>query len=306
LWIGLWALVPLLSPLVFATAIRLSGAPLPATKFLDLVATQGGLAFATAVLLVATGVLSRRAIELRPIFDQLGGAADGRERFAPVGSIAGPLVRAAAVAALVSAGGLMAYGPVPPLAALPLLFVYLVPIMTYIWTYLVILLELDRLGRRPLALESFPEDPSLGLEEPASLASSGLAVLLIAVAPVLIVASDEPLTLGISLVVVAISVGGFVLSMWRLHGQMTAARRRFMRVAREIYAEVYGPLRQNPSAEMLDTRASALRAAEALDARARGLLTWPIDEGAMRFLGVVVTTVITSVIVRALFAAVGF
>jgi hypothetical protein len=200
----------------------------------------------------------------------------------------------------------MAYGPMPPLAALPLLVLYLVPITTYVWIYLVILLELDRLGRRPLSLESFPEDPSLGLDGPGSLASSGLVLLLVAVAPLLVVGSDEPLTLGISLAVVAISVGGFVLSVWRLHGQMGAARRRYVAVAQRIYKEAYEPVSKAPSAELLATHAAALRAAESLDARARSVLTWPIDKGARRFLGVVVTSVITSVIVRALFAAIGF
>lgn len=306
LWIGVWSLVPLISPLVFATAIRLSGEPLIGAQFADLAATQVGLAFATLVLLVGTGVLSRRAIQLRPTLDHLGGDRSVLAGFAAMGSIAGPLVLAAAVAALVSAGGLVAYGPIPPLAALPLLIVYLIPIMTYVWVYLVILLELDRLGRRSLALDSFPEDPSLGLSEPGSLGSTGLALLLIAVAPVLVVGSDEPLTLGVSLAVVAIAVGGFVISMWRLHRQMGAARQRYIVFAQDLYAEVFKPVRRHPTAEALEAHASALRAAEALDARARSVLTWPIDESATRFLGVVVTSVVTSVIVRALFATVGF
>lgn len=133
----------------------------------------------------------------------------------------------------------------------------------------------------------------------------GLAVLLVALAPVLVVGSDEPLTLGVSLAVVAVSIGGFVLSMWRLHRQMAAERRRAIAFARDLYARVYEPLRESPTPNTLETQASALGAAEALEARSRSVLTWPIDESATRLLGVVVTSVLTSVTGRALFAAVG-
>lgn len=205
-----------------------------------------------------------------------------------------------------SAGGLLSYGPLAPLVALGFVLVYLVPLMTYVWVYLVILVGLDRLGRGDLALDTFPQDRALGLDGVGSLASTGLGVLLIAVAPVLVAGSDEPITLGISLAVVAISVGVFVLSMLRLHRQMDAARERAIHVARRLYAEAYEPLRSAPSAAALEKQSNVISAAEALDTRAHSVLTWPIDEGALRFVAVIVTSVVTSVIVRALFAAVGF
>jgi hypothetical protein len=58
LWIARWSAVPLLSPVVFATAIRLTGASLPMAELVDLLATQVGLSFATLVLLVGTGVFT--------------------------------------------------------------------------------------------------------------------------------------------------------------------------------------------------------------------------------------------------------
>lgn len=305
LWIAIWSCVPLVSPLVFASAARISGEPLLTAEFVDRVATQVGLAFATFVLLVGTRIVARRAADVEPTLARLDPDRAG-VRFGRLSSISAPLVLAAVVAVVVSVGGFASYGPVPPLAALPLLFAYLVPIMTFVWVDVVILLELDGLGRRPLALVTFPEDPSLGLEDVGSLASTGLGLLLIAVAPILVVGSDEPVTLGISLAVVAVVVGGFVLSMYRLHRQLAAARRTYRAFARRLYAEAYEPLRASPTAETLEARAAALRAAEALDARARGVLTWPLDEGAVRFVAVVISSVVTSVIVRALFAALGF
>jgi hypothetical protein len=158
--------------------------------------------------------------------------------FRAVGSIPGPLALTVLVAAVTSAGGWATYGPVPPLAALPLALLYMLPILTYVWVYLVILFELDRLGRRPLAVEGFPHDRSLGLATLGSLASTGLGILLVAAAPVLIAGSDEPVTLGISLTILAISLGSFVLSIWRLHRQMVVAKTRYVAVARRLYAEV--------------------------------------------------------------------
>jgi hypothetical protein len=40
--------------------------------------------------------------------------------------------------------------------------------------------------------------------------------------------------------------------------------------------------------------------------RARNLLTWPIEQSTLRFMAVVVTGVVTSLVVRGLFAAFGF
>jgi hypothetical protein len=58
--------------------------------------------------------------------------------------------------------------------------------------------------------------------------------------------------------------------------------------------------------ERLEAQASALRAAQSLDERANNLLTWPIDEGTLKFIAVVITGVVTSLVVRGLFAALGF
>lgn len=301
-----WSLVPMLSPVVFGSAIRLSGANLDARGFMDLAATQAGLAFATLVLIIGTSVLWRRAgVVTAEIASVLPDGAP-RPGFAAIASVAAPVGLAAVVATIVSVGGWATYGPLPPLAALPLLVVYLVPIMTYVWVYLVCLLELDRIGRRPLALETYPQDRGLGLQELGGLASTGLGLLLVAVAPVLVAGSDEPLTFAISMAVVGAASLAFVLSMWRLHRQMAAAKERHLAVARRLYASAYEPVRAQPTLATLETQAAALRAAQSLDERASSLLTWPVDEGALRFVAVIVTSVLTSVIVRALFAAVGF
>jgi hypothetical protein len=306
LWISVWSLVALISPLVYGSAIRLSGQPLPLREVLELLTTQAVLAYVCFVLLAGGLHLAGKAREVRPTISSLVIEPGRAPSFAAIGSVAGPLLLTAIVAAVMIASGWARYGPIPPLASLPLLFIYLLPILTYVWIYLAILVDLDRLGRRPLALDRFPHDRTLGLKPVGALASTGLGLLLVASVPILVAGSDEPVTFAVSLAIVAVSVATFVLSMWRLHRQMTLARDRFLALASRLYADAYAPLRDDPTVRTLEARAGVLRVAQSLDERAESLLTWPVDEGTMRFLAVIVTSVLTSVIVRALFAAVGF
>jgi hypothetical protein len=300
-WIALWASVPLVSLLVYVTAIRLAGQSLGTHEFFDLLATQAVLAYACLVLVWGVGLLARQAAVVRR---ELAGQAPA-DLFQRVGGVSGPLALTAVAMALITANGWWRYGPVPPLAALPLVVIYTTPILTFVWVYVTVLLDIDRLGRQPLSLEGFPEDRTLGLEEVGSLASTGLGLLLLAAVPVLFAGADQPVTLGISMTIVALSVGMFLLSMWRIHRQMVKARDRFVAMTRQLYAGAYAPIRDQANLEMLEAQSATLRAAQSLDERAHNLMTWPIDEGTLRFIAVVITSVVTSLIVRGLFAAVG-
>lgn len=306
LWIVAWAAIALLSPAFFTTAIRLSGGVIAGDELVNLLATQAVLGYAALVFLWGAGVLHRRALVAQTEVMALVAVGAPTDVFLGVGSVRAPLMLTAAVVAISTANNWVSYGPLPALVGLPLIFAYLTPILAFVWVYLSILAGLDRLGRQTLVLDRFPQDRSLGLERLGSLASSGLGIVLLAGVPVMLATSDEPVSLAISLVIVSVTLGVFVLSMWRLHGQMAAAKARFVAVARRLYAEAYAPLRDQPTLATLDARASSLGAARALDERAQSILTWPIDEGTVRFIAVVVTGVVTSLVVRALFAAAGF
>ena len=306
LWVALWSLIPVASPLVFSTAVGLSERPIETGAFINLVATQVAIAYACLVFLIGGGVLTRQIAVLRGEIPRIAPDVRPDDLFGTAGSIRGPLILTGISAAVVSGGGWARYGPIPPLASLPLLVVYLLPILAFIWLYLTILIEIDRLGRRPLALDSFPQDPTLGLERLGWVASVGLGLVLVAAAPVMLAASDEPVTLAISLMIVASAVGIFLLSMWRLHRQMAIAKARFVRIAQDLYAGAYEPLRVDPTTTTLEAQAIALGAAQALEERARSLLTWPIEQSTLRFMAVVVTGVVTSLVVRGMFAALGF
>jgi hypothetical protein len=306
MWIVGWSLCALITPPVFFTALQVSGYPAAPSDRMQGVTSQAVLAFACLVLLVGTGALSRQTLLARASLAGLVTPGVAAGLFHGIGSTRGPLMLTGGVVVVSTVGGWLRYGPIPPLATLPLLVISVVPIMTFVWAYLAILADLDRLGRQPLVLDSFPQDRTLGLERLGSLASAGLGFLLVAAVPLMLVAANEPITLGLSLAIVAIASAIFVLSMSRLHGQMFAARQRFVADARRLYAEAYAPLRGRASVEALEQQASVLRAAQSLDERAQSLLTWPIAEGTLRFLAVVITGVVTSLIVRGLFAALGF
>jgi hypothetical protein len=302
----LWSLIPLLSPLVFGAAIRASGHAFGTDDVIALLMSQAGLAYACLVLLVGTGLLARQAASAR---DELARLAPGdwpTDLFRRMGSVRGPLLLTMTVLVITSANGWVAYGPLPPLAAGPLLFAYLVPILTFVWVDVAVLIDLDRIGRRPLALDVFPQDRTLGLGRLGSLASTGLGLLLIAAVPALLAGAGEPVTLWVGLAIIALSVVVFLLSMWRLHRQMATAKARYVELTRRLYDEAYAPIRERPDASALEARSSVLSVAHALEERAADLPTWPVDEGTLRFIAVVITGVVTSVIVRGLFAAIGF
>jgi hypothetical protein len=152
-WICAWAVVPLISPVVFSGAIRISGREFGANDFIDLVISQAVLAFACLVLLIGSGVLSERATLVKQELANIDGEGARADLFRGMGSAQGPLALTAVVVAIISANGWASYGPLPPLAALPFLIIYVLAILTFVWTYLTILVDLHRLGREPLSLD---------------------------------------------------------------------------------------------------------------------------------------------------------
>jgi hypothetical protein len=307
LWIVLWSLDALVTPVVFTTAIALSGHDLAPSDRLNLVTTQAVLAVACFILLLGTGVLARQAARARQSVTPLVTSGTGGDLFGRIGSVRGPAILTALIVVITSLGGLLRYGPIPPLATLVPATIYLLPIMTFVWVYLIILSDIDRFGRQPLAIAStYPQDRTLGLGRIGSVASSGLGLLILAAVPIMLIAADEPVTLGIDLAIVALTVAVFVLSMSRLHRQMSAVKEGHVADARRLYAEAYLPIRQRGDVASLEAQSSALNVAQSLEERAHNMTTWPLDEGTLRFIAVVVTGVVTSVIVRGMFAALGF
>ena len=90
----------------------------------------------------------------------------------------------------------------------------------------------------------------------------------------------------------------FFFSMLHLHRQMVAVKANELAIARELYAQAYEPLREEPTLESLERQRSLLGAADALEKRAQAIHEWPIDEGTFARVITITTSVIAMTIAR--------
>jgi hypothetical protein len=304
LWILLWASSAVLAPLVLLALLNVRGESSRVSSVPNLVLSQVALSYVVALCLWGVGRLARGARAVEPQLARLTKAE--RPIYAPsdVTTVAGPLGLTLAISGVNTAGSIGRYGP-SAIAIVPLLALSLLPIMTFVWTYLQLLVGIDRLGRVPLALDLFPQDRSLGLSSVGSLAFTGFVILFAAAIPILVTSSYNVSTVAVSLLVVAISVAMFFLSMGRLHHQMAGAKTAYVAQTRALFAEAYAPLRAKPTVKELKTQASALSVAQALEERAERILEWPVDERMTAWVAIIATGVVTSVIVRLLLTVAG-
>jgi hypothetical protein len=304
LWILLWASSAVLAPLVLLAVLNVRGEIGRVSSVPNLVLSQIALSYVVALCLWGVGRLARGARAVEPQLVRLTKAE--RPIYAPsdVLTLAGPLGLTLAFSVVNTAGSIGRYGP-SAIAVVPLLAISLLPIMTFVWTYLQLLVGIDRLGRVPLALDVFPQDRSLGLSSVGSLAFTGFVILFAAAIPILVTSSYNVLTVTVSLLVVAISVAMFFLSMGRLHRQMAQAKTAYVEQTRALFAEAYAPLRMKPTVKELQARASVLSVAQSLEERAERILEWPVDERMTAWVAIIATGVVTSVIVRVLLVAAG-
>jgi hypothetical protein len=261
------------------------------------VGPQVVLAYVVALLLYGVGRLVDRAASLGPDVEHLMIRRTLSEAPLRLWDVVGPLSLSALVVAAASNGSWQVNGAVPTIVLLPFLALAVIPVMTFAWTYIRLLIGLDSLGRSSLALGSFPQDRSLGLHAIGSLAFSGFLLLAAAVIPAL-VTTGNPTTFVVALVILTVNIPIFFRSMWRLHGQMREAKGGYLREARALYAAAYAPLRIDASVEVLRTQGPVLDAARALEERAERIQTWPIDDGLIALVGFIVAGVASGVVVR--------
>jgi hypothetical protein len=303
LWSIAWALTALLAPVALLSILAVRGELARVPSISNLVIPQATVAYAAVLCLFGVRRLSSGARALEPDLRRLTG--DRGEIYAVPRNVtlAAPLVLTVVISIVNSVGSVDRYGITPSLVVVPLAAISLVPVMTFAWTYLELLIGLDRLGREPLALEQFPGDRSLGLSGVGSLAFSGFVILFAAAIPIFVTSSTNVTTVAASVTIVGVIVVVFFLSMWRLHEQMVAARRGVLRETRRLVAEAYAPFRTAANVGDLEAQAPVLVAAQGLEERAERLLAWPVDEAMTAWVAVIATGVVTSLIVRIVLAA---
>ena len=299
-WIAVWALAALFRLAALVVVLRLTG---DTRRPVDLATTffrEGQATFAYVILvgLLAIPHLVRRITALAPAIDRLVASGSDPWPFQRLPSVRGPVALAALRVALSTPSTVAEFGAAVAVVDIPLLFVVLLPIMTFVWTYGAILVGLDRLGRSRLALDLFPQDRSLGLAPIGGAAIFGFWLIVVAAVPSLLLGTSDLTTFVLSVGVVLVTVGLFVLSMLRLHGQMRAAKARYVASTHALVADAYAPMRATNDLATLETSAAALNAAQSLADRADRILEWPIDERMVASMTVVVTGVVTSLLVR--------
>ncbi len=299
LWILAWGLVPVASAGVVLLVVGLEGSRATLPSVFDLAISTGIGAYSVVLLLWGLDRLMAGVRALQPTPTELGGAPVAIDRRAMTNPTI-PLILAAGLAALGAAETLAENGPAAEAAVLPLEFLYHIPVASFLWAYLVFLVELDRLGRHRLALDLFPQDRSLGLAPLGSVTFTGFVIVIAFLVPTTIVNATDIIAVIQILTGIALILIAFFLSMWRLHRQMSQAKARYVMAASRLYAEAYAPVRTNETLPVLEAQASVLGAAQALEQRAQGIHEWPIDEATSARLAIIVTGVVTGVIVRVL------
>jgi hypothetical protein len=304
-WFVLWPLVAPLRPTLLFLILGLEFTTQRHATLPELYGVQAVFAYVVLVALVGTAMLVNGVRRLPPVLERLGIDPDVTPVFRGLTSRLGPTILTLIVVAVATPSTYAGYGPVAALVDLPLLAIVALPIMTFVWTYLTILAGVGRLGGATLTLEAFPQDRSLGVGPIGSLTFTGLWLVFASAIPALLASGRDVTTFALVVVIVLVTVGLFVLSLARLHLQMAAAKRRYVELTRGLVAAAYAPVAADAALPTLQERAPTLGAAQALADRAERILEWPVDERAVAFIGVVVTGVLTSLVVRLVFAAAG-
>ncbi|HEX5590551.1 MAG TPA: hypothetical protein VFX65_09705 [Candidatus Limnocylindrales bacterium] len=305
IWIALWGLLAPIRLGIHVLVLQATDAWNPNHDYLSSALRQVTLGYVVIVVLWFGPTVIRRIQELEPRLDELAASRPAAGWFPRLTSVPGPVALSALVAVAAIPSNLAVFGPVVAFLDVPLLFLVVLPIMTFVWAYGTLLVSLDRLGRAELRLDAFPQDRTLGLGPVGSAAMSGFWLLFASTAPVLVVAGSDLTTVAVAITVLAVTIGLFVLSMFRLHGQMRAAKARYVAQTRALVAEAYAPIRASTDLATVQSISPALTAAQSLADRADKLLEWPIDERMVTWMTVVVTGVVTSLVVRFVLEALG-
>lgn len=304
-WMIAWASMAPLRPLVLLVTLGFTGESARLGSPVDVFLSQG--VFAYVILLALWG--SRRLIEqVRSLTDaitDLAPAGTAARAFPHLTSVIGPIGLTAVVVAIATPSTALEFGVLVAVIDIPLLFLMILPIGTFLWTYLAILAGLHRLGQARLALDLFPQDRTLGLRPVGAVAFTGFWLVSAAAVPPLLLTGRDVMTFVLNVALVVVTVVLFILSLARLHGQMRAAKATVLAMAHGLVVEAYAPIRADTTLATVTEHASALSAAQALVDRAEKILEWPIDERTVAFMTVVVTGVCTSLVVRLVLLAAG-
>src|SRR5215208_165990 len=111
-------------------------------------------------------------------------------------------------------------------------FVIGVALWTFVWTYVTLQLGLNRLGRERLVPDAARVDPSLGLRPLGGVAFTGLWMLLVWLVPVVLTGLSDVTGAVIGMLVLALALAGFFVSLSGLHRHMVEVKAGELGIAR--------------------------------------------------------------------------
>jgi hypothetical protein len=241
---------------------------------------------------------SRIARRVETLHESTSVDVDATEKFREIASAAGPLALAVAAAVAFGVTGFVADGWLPAFLRGGTWLVVGIPIWTFVWTYGALQLGFHRLGRERLLPDAARVDPTLGMRPFGAIAGTALWMLLVWLVPLLLTGLPDVVGVVIGVAALAAALAAFVLSLFRLHGQMVDVKREELARARALYADAYEPVRAEPTLGTLERQHALLGAAEILEKRAEAIHEWPIDEGTLARVITITTSVIAMAIAR--------
>ena len=289
LWIVVWALVPWAN----AGANLLLGSDVTSAVWEQrralVIVNYAAVSFAVALTLWGADRLVRRLETF-----------DGRDAFRSVNSVAGPTVAAALTAVAFGVTAYIRDGWDAALLRGATWFVVGIALWSFLWTYGSVLVGLDRIGHARIRADVAAGDPSLGLRPLGGVAFTGLWILVAWLLPIVLTGLPDVVGFAIGMLVLALGLAAFFLSLYRLHRRMVEVKAGELAIARELYAGAYEPVRRERTLEALERQHTLLGAAEALERRARSIHDWPIDEGIVARVLTIATSVVAIAIGRLL------
>ena len=187
-------------------------------------------------------------------------------------------------------------------------------ILTFVWVYAAGLKGLYDLGKEPLRLKSYHEDPLLGTRPIGQISlrfavSYFVVLLLVLVANMLL---PDLWTFGVVAVFAIIGVTMFFLPLNSIHRRMAEVKGNETRSVRARFARIMGdppdpqePVSSEPLAE-LGKRLQELAGLQVLDMEIRetaAIRTWPYDTRILGQLTVIILSVTAALIARVLVVA---
>lgn len=299
-----WAVV-FQPALLFANLARPSSAPyMPEERLWQFFVT-----WAIVVLLSLWGIrrVYSHMLGLQPLLDELVPSSVGRRDhpFRGVGSAWVPIIFAILGAAVFSGPELVRFPGwwttglflANPIGGLPL--------VTFLWIYIVLLVGLSRLGRMSLSLRPFQLDRSLGLAPLGVMAFRAFGFFAVISVALAIFGGPDLRAAIFNIALLLLAAVMLFVSLTRLHRQAMTAKTRYVAEAHRLYAQAFAALGQPLSLERLTAGASSLNAAEALERRVAGIQEWPLNEGLIARLAAIVTGLTAAILARVILSRVG-